>query len=70
MAAMCIVILFVAVACFMVSFTGRVLAHLALKRRRIDEARCRRRLKVCKIFGLTATALTFVAIIVYLVLLV
>lgn len=69
MAAMCIVILFVAVSCFMVSFTGRVLAHLAFKRGRIDEARCRRRLKVCKIFGLTGTALTFVAIIVYLVLL-
>lgn len=70
MAAMCVVILFVAVACFMVSFTGRVLAHLALKRGRIDEARCRRRLRFCKIFGLTGTALTFVAIIIYLVLLV
>lgn len=69
MAAMSIVILFVAVACFMVSFTGRALAHLAIKRGRIDETRCRRRLKVCKIFGLTGTALTFVGIIVYLVLL-
>lgn len=70
MAAMCIVILFVAVASFMVSFTRRALAHLAFKRGRIDETRCRHRLKVCKIFGLTGTALTFVAIIVYLVLLV
>lgn len=68
MTAICIVILFVAVACFMVSFTGRALAYLAFKRGRLDETRCRRRLKVCKIFGLTGTALTFVAIIVYLVL--
>lgn len=69
MAAMCIVILFVAVACFMVSFIGRALAHLAFKRGRIDETRCRHRLKGCKIFGLAGTAQTFVAVIVYLVLL-
>lgn len=62
---MCIVILLLAAICFMVSFTGRAIAQLAFKRGKIDLVTRDRRLKVCRIFGLTGVALTFAAVVIY-----